>query len=196
MPPGFPVCGPIGRFGRFFVGPFRLDALYTIHLEKGRHLKCQIRAMREEEPPLLVVFLREAICLPHGYPEPLPRGGFFRPQTLRCPSYLWDATRMVEMGQRVVGAIYYVGHIDEQAPLLCVALYQNYRGKGISTAHAGTCSGQRRCKCILGRQQTKSCRSPIQTHRFSNHQRRRRRSGVADGLFSSPFYLSFLASST
>ena len=111
MPHGFPVCGPIGRFGRFFMGPFRLDALYTIHLEKGRHLKCQIRAMREEEPPLLVVFLREAICLPHGYPEPLPRGGFFRTQTLRCPSYLWDAARVVEMGQRVVGTIYYVGHI-------------------------------------------------------------------------------------
>lgn len=86
-----------------------------------------IRPLRTGERWLLTEFLYEAVWRPDGAP-PVPRTALQEP-ALR---------RYVEEFGRVAGAVWVrrmhgFGHVDDATPELAVALYPEYRGRGIGT---------------------------------------------------------------
>lgn len=102
----------------------------------------RIRALREEEYPLLEDFLYEAIFLPEGAEAP-PRSILRRPE-LRVyvdgfGTRRDDHALAAEVGGKVVGVVWArimedYGHIDDETPSLAIALYPDCRGQGIGTA--------------------------------------------------------------
>ena len=100
-----------------------------------------IREIREEEIPLLEDFLYEAIYLPPGMETP-PRS-ILQDDALQV--YIKDFGHspddkclVAEVNGTVVGAVWTrimqdYGHVNDDTPSLAIALYADYRGKGIGT---------------------------------------------------------------
>lgn len=101
-----------------------------------------IRDIRADELPLLEDFLYEAIFVPEGVTPP-------QRSVIREP-LLWrtiegfgmlpdDRCLVAEVAGQVVGAVWcrtadQYGHIDDETPSLSIALYPEFRGRGIGTA--------------------------------------------------------------
>lgn len=100
-----------------------------------------IRPLRSDERWLLTEFLYEAVWVPDGAP-PVPRT-VLREPTLR--RYVEDFGRAADdrclaavCDGRVAGAVWVrrmhgFGHVDDATPELAVALYPEYRGRGVGT---------------------------------------------------------------
>ena len=101
-----------------------------------------IREIQAEEIPLLDDFLYEAIYVPPGTPAP-PRS-ILQEEALQV--YVRDFGQkpddkclVAEADGNVVGAVWTrimhdYGHVDDHTPSLAIALYPDYRGRGIGTA--------------------------------------------------------------
>ena len=100
-----------------------------------------IRAIRPEEYPLLEDFLYEAIFIPEG--ETPPERSILQAPELQVyidhfgekPD---DRCLVAEAGGRIIGAVWTrimndYGHLDDETPSFAIALYREYRGKGIGT---------------------------------------------------------------
>lgn len=101
-----------------------------------------VREMKPEEYPELESFLYEAIFIPAGMEKP-PRDIVKRPElqvyTAGFGTSPHDCAIAARMGGRSIGAAWSrimndYGHINDQTPSLAIALYEEYRGKGIGTA--------------------------------------------------------------
>ena len=100
-----------------------------------------IREIRSGEIPLLSDFLYEAIFIPEGVPAP-PRS-IIRNEELQV--YVRDFGQkaddrclVAEVDGKVVGAVWTrvmndYGHIADDTPSLAIALYKDYRHRGIGT---------------------------------------------------------------
>lgn len=101
-----------------------------------------IREMKAPEYPLLEDFLYEAIFIPEGAEAP-PRSIITRPE---LQVYIADFGKsrhdralLVEVNGRAAGAVWTrimndYGHIDDETPSFAIALYKEFRGRGIGTA--------------------------------------------------------------
>lgn len=101
-----------------------------------------IREMQRAEYPLLEKFLYEAIYVPDGV-DPPPDSIINRPELQVYISEFGkrehDISLIAETGGQIVGAVWVrimndYGHIDDKTPSLAIAVYKEYRGKGIGTA--------------------------------------------------------------
>jgi len=113
-----------------------------------------VREMRVDERPLLSDFLYEAIFIPDGMAPP-PRS-IIRNEDLQI--YIrdfgaWpnDRCLVAEVDGRVIGAVWTrvmkdYGHIADDTPSLAIALYKDYRHKGIGTALLCQMQCQLRCE--------------------------------------------------
>ena len=101
----------------------------------------RIRQLRSDKTSLLEEFVYEAIFIPAGMEKPsrdiinLPE---LRLYYENFGSGTADCCVAAEVNQRVIGAAWSrimndYGHVDEQTPSLAIALYADYRGKGIGT---------------------------------------------------------------
>lgn len=100
-----------------------------------------IRSLKWDETELLKEFLYEAIFIPEGM-EPPERAIIERPE-LRVyyedfGSGRADHCLVAEEDGRVVGAAWTrimkdYGHVDDETPSFAIALYREYRGRGIGT---------------------------------------------------------------
>lgn len=102
----------------------------------------QLRLMSPSEYPLLEDFLYEAIFLPEGI-EPLPRSIVRHPD---LQIYIegfgtrrGDVAVAAEVDGKIAGAAWArimndYGHVDDDTPSLSIALYKEYRRRGIGTA--------------------------------------------------------------
>lgn len=100
-----------------------------------------IRPLRSDERWLLTEFLYEAVWVPDGAP-PVPRTVLQEPALRR---YVEDFGRAADdrclaavCDGRVAGAVWVrrmhgFGHVDDATPELAVALYPEYRGRGVGT---------------------------------------------------------------
>ena len=101
-----------------------------------------IRALKQNEVPLLEDFLYEAIYLPPGVPAPdrsIIRQPELRLYYDRFGELPADHCLVAEEDDRVVGAIWSrimhdYGHVDDDTPSLAISLYGPYRGRGIGSA--------------------------------------------------------------
>lgn len=100
-----------------------------------------IRQLRDSEHDLLDDFLYEAIFVPEGVEAP-PRSIVEHPQ-LRVYTEGFgredDHCLVAEVDGSVVGAVWVrimddFGHVAPDVPSLSIALYEQYRGRGIGTA--------------------------------------------------------------
>lgn len=105
-------------------------------------MNCKIREMREAEYPLLESFLYEAIFIPEGVPEKLPRSIIEKPELQVYISDFGtqkhDRALVAEADNKIVGAAWTrimndYGHVDDETPSLAISLYKEYRGRGIGT---------------------------------------------------------------
>ena len=101
-----------------------------------------IRPIREEEIPCLDDFLYEAIFIPEGM-EPPERSIIERPElklyTEAFGQREGDVCLIAEIARKPAGAVWTrimedYGHVDGETPSLAIALFREYRGKGIGTA--------------------------------------------------------------
>ena len=100
-----------------------------------------IRPIREAEYPRLRDFLYEAIFLPPGV-EPPPKSIVDTPD-LRVYTDGFGTRRgdnglVAVIDHQLVGAVWTrimndYGHVDDETPSFAIALYKNYRGRGIGT---------------------------------------------------------------
>lgn len=100
-----------------------------------------IRSLKWDETELLKEFLYEAIFIPEGV-EPPERAIIERPE-LRVyyedfGSGRADHSLVAEEDGRVVGGAWTrimkdYGHVDDETPSFAIALYREYRGRGIGT---------------------------------------------------------------
>ena len=100
-----------------------------------------IRALREDEYPLLREFLYEAIFIPEGVRAPSRR--ILDTPELRV--YIedfgqgeHDIALAAEMEGKIIGAVWVrvmkdYGHVDDQTPSFAISLVKEYRGRGIGT---------------------------------------------------------------
>lgn len=100
-----------------------------------------IRQMQESEYPLLEKFLYEAIYIPNGV-EPPPRSIIYKPELQVYISEFGkrehDISLVADIDGQLVGAVWVrimndYGHIDDNTPSFAIAVYKEYRGKGIGT---------------------------------------------------------------
>ena len=101
----------------------------------------RIRELRSDEAALLEAFVYEAIFIPLGMEK--PSGDIIRLPELRLyyenfGSGKADYCLAAEVNQTVIGAAWSrimndYGHVDEKTPSLAIALYEDYRGRGIGT---------------------------------------------------------------
>lgn len=105
-------------------------------------MEYRIRAMKKEEYVLLQDFLYQAIFVPEGM-EPPPKSIIHLPELQEYVAGFGgrehDRAFVAEVKGKVVGAVWSrimedYGHIDGGAPSLAIALYKEYRGRGIGTA--------------------------------------------------------------
>ena len=104
-------------------------------------MKYLIREMRFDEFSLLTDILYEAIFVPEGV-KPPPRSILSLP-SLRLyvdgfGQSKHDVALVAEVNGKIAGAIWArimddYGHIDNHTPSLAIALFQEYRGKGIGS---------------------------------------------------------------
>lgn len=101
-----------------------------------------IRNVEKNDYKLLESFLYEAIFVPDGV-EPPPYEIVFQPELQvyveNFGSRKGDIALCAEADGKIVGAVWGrimndYGHIDDETPSLAIALYKEYRGKGIGTA--------------------------------------------------------------
>lgn len=101
----------------------------------------RIRELRSDETALLKEFVYEAIFIPPGVEKPskdiiwLPELRLYY-ENFECGKA--DCCAAAEVNQRVIGAAWSrimndYGHVDDKTPSLAIALYADYRGKGIGT---------------------------------------------------------------
>ena len=101
-----------------------------------------IREISENEYKLLADFLYEAIFIPKGVKAP-PREIIEQPE---LQVYIKDFGKskhdralLAEVNNKAAGAVWVrimddYGHVDNETPSFAIALYKEYRGKGIGTA--------------------------------------------------------------
>lgn len=101
-----------------------------------------IREMQRAEYPLLENFLYEAIFIPKGI-EPPPKSIIYRPELQvyisKFGTIKHDICLVADINGKIVGAVWVrimndYGHIDDKTPSFAIAVYKEYRGKGIGTA--------------------------------------------------------------
>ena len=101
-----------------------------------------LRGLRADEAGLLRDFLYEAIYIPEGV-EPPDRSLVEQPELAMYyrdfGSGAGDNCIVADDGGRVVGAVWTrimndYGHVDDETPSFAIAVYKEYRGKGIGTA--------------------------------------------------------------
>lgn len=106
-------------------------------------MKYSIRELRESEYSLLEDFLYEAIYIPKGYQEEVPRAIIHNPDLWRTIADFGkladDYCLVAETDGRVIGAVWVriadqYGHLDDKTPSFSISLYKEYRGHGIGTA--------------------------------------------------------------
>ncbi len=100
-----------------------------------------LRRLKDDETELLKTFLYEAIFIPEGV-EPPPRAIVERPElTVYYEGFGTDSADcgiVAEEDGRAVGCVWArimndYGHVDDETPSLAIALYREYRGRGIGT---------------------------------------------------------------
>lgn len=98
-----------------------------------------IRAMKEDEYPLLKTFLYEAIFIPEGT-EPPSKNILEQPElqiyTKNFGMEKDDKAFVAEIDEKIVGAVWVrimddYGHIDDNTPSFAISLFKEYRGLGI-----------------------------------------------------------------
>lgn len=98
-----------------------------------------IRAMKEDEYPLLKTFLYEAIFIPEGT-EPPSKNILEQPElqiyTKNFGMEKYDKAFVAEIDEKIVGAVWVrimddYGHIDDNTPSFAISLFKEYRGLGI-----------------------------------------------------------------
>lgn len=103
------------------------------------HMK--IRKLNADETSLLKDFLYEAIYIPEGMEPPdrsileLPELAVYYGNFGTGPA---DLCLVAEVDHKVIGAVWTrimddYGHVDDDTPSLAIALYKEYRDKGIGT---------------------------------------------------------------
>lgn len=101
-----------------------------------------IREMQRAEYPLLENFLYEAIFIPKGI-EPPQKSIIYRPELQvyisKFGTIKHDICLVADINGKIVGAVWVrimndYGHIDDKTPSFAIAVYKEYRGKGIGTA--------------------------------------------------------------
>lgn len=101
-----------------------------------------IREMKASEYPLLEDFLYEAIFIPEGAEAP-PRSIIKQPElqvyTADFGNSRHDRALLAEVDGKAAGAVWVrimndYGHIDDDTPSFAIALYKEFRGRGIGTA--------------------------------------------------------------
>ena len=101
-----------------------------------------IRKLRTDETELLKEFLYQAIFIPEGVQPPdrsivnQPELAVFYEGFGSSPS---DNCLVSEVNGKVIGAVWTrimndYGHVDDETPSFAIALYKDYRGKGIGTS--------------------------------------------------------------
>ncbi len=99
------------------------------------------RTLRDDETALLKEFTYEAIFLPEGV-QPPDRSIVERPELSlyyeNFGSGKADNCVAAEHHGRIIGAVWSrimgdYGHVDDDTPSLAIALYKEYRGRGIGT---------------------------------------------------------------
>ena len=101
-----------------------------------------IRKLRSDERELLKDFLYEAIFIPKGVKPPdrsiinLPELSLYYEDFVRGPA---DNCLVAEVDDKVVGAVWTrimndYGHVDDETPSFAIALYKEYRNKGLGTS--------------------------------------------------------------
>lgn len=118
--------------------------LFGLQPNPIRNSSATIRPIEGREVPLLEDFLYEAIYIPEGYTEEIPRNIIFN-DPLLCTSIEGFGTKpddrclVAEISGKVVGACWTritneCGHTDDETPSFAISIYKDYRGKGIGTA--------------------------------------------------------------
>ena len=101
----------------------------------------RIRQLRSDETALLEEFVYEAIFIPAGVEKP-SREIINLPELRLYYENFGNGTAdycvVAEVNQTVIGAAWSrimndYGHVDDKIPSLAIALYEDYRGKGIGT---------------------------------------------------------------
>ena len=104
-------------------------------------MRTVIRALREEETPLLRDFLYEAVFVPEGA-DPPPREIVEKPElrvyTDGFGSREGDCCLVAECGGKVAGAVWTrimrdYGHVDDGTPSFAISVLEEYRGQGIGS---------------------------------------------------------------
>ena len=101
-----------------------------------------IRKLRNNETELLKEFLYQAIFIPEGVKPPdrsiinLPELSLYYEDFGRGPA---DNCLVAEVDDKVIGAVWTrimndYGHVDDETPSFAIALYKDYRNKGIGTS--------------------------------------------------------------
>ncbi len=101
----------------------------------------RIRALRPEETALLKDFLYEAIFVPEGMEPParsIVEKAELRVYTDGFGAREGDNCLVAEADGTVVGAVWTrimddYGHVDDETPSFAIALYRDYRGRGVGT---------------------------------------------------------------
>ena len=98
--------------------------------------------IQDDETELLKEFLYEAIFIPEGMKPPdrsiinLPELSLYYEDFGRGPA---DNCLVAEVDDKVIGAVWTrimndYGHVDDETPTFAIALYKDYRSKGIGTS--------------------------------------------------------------
>lgn len=102
-------------------------------------MEAVIRAIKEDEYPLLKTFLYEAIFIPEGT-EPPSKNILEQPElqiyTKNFGMEKYDKAFVAEIDEKIVGAVWVrimddYGHIDDSTPSFAISLFKEYRGLGI-----------------------------------------------------------------
>ena len=105
-------------------------------------MNINIRKLRSDERELLKAFLYEAIFIPEGMKPPdrsiinLPELSLYYEDFGRGPA---DNCLVAEVDDKVIGVVWTrimndYGHVDDETPSFAIALYKDYRSKGIGTS--------------------------------------------------------------
>ncbi len=101
-----------------------------------------IRKLRSDETELLKEFLYQAIFIPEGVKLPdrsiinLPELSLYYENFGSGPA---DNCLVAEVDDKAIGAVWTrimndYGHVDDETPSFAIALYKDYRSKGIGTS--------------------------------------------------------------
>lgn len=104
----------------------------------------EVRYTRQDEWPPLEDFLYEAIWVPEGFGDEVPRSVVYEDPKCRAAFEGFgtlpdDRAVVAEVGGKVVGACWVrttdeYGHIDDATPSFSISVFEPYRGQNIGTA--------------------------------------------------------------